>query len=238
METSKPVPPKDPKPSLDEMLAFATKQINRRKNQWVLSTLDFDDVRQKILIHLWQKYDKFDPSRGHLENWINSVISSQKKNILRDNLYKHTKPCLKCVFNQGEACGYTPSGKQCAECPLYAKWKKKKESQHNIKSTLPLDIPSHAQEVHNIQSDFTDYDSSLKRIHEVMMTQLTPFERRVYRMLIIRHMPPAEVSKKLKQVMKTTKVKEGEGIGYQSVLQHLTRFEQMITLVIRQEGLD
>ncbi len=226
---------------MDEMLAYATKLINRRRNKWTLSTLDFDDARQKFLIHLWEKYeDQFDPAKGLLEHWINSVITNQTRNVLRDNLYKYTRPCISrggCVFNQGNgACGYTPSGKQCGQCPLYLKWQDKKEAQHNIKAAFTLE--HHAQEVNNIQSDFTDYEGAMTRIHAVMMTQLTPFERRLYRMLVIRHIPPAEVSRKLKGTMKKRKLKEGEGIGYQSLLKALERFKQMIVLVIRQEGLD
>ena len=227
------------KPSVDEMLIIATKQINRRRHKWTLSTYSFEDFRQDLLVHFWQKYeDKYDPEKAPLENWINSVISNQTKNALRNHLYKHAKPCGPCSYNQGgDACGYTPNGKQCAACPIFAKWQKRKEAQHNIKATLSLDAPSHAQEVSNIQSDFTDYDAAMKRIHEVMLTQLTPFERRLYRLLIIRHVPPAEASEKLKKVMKRKKLKEGEGVGYQALLQMLKTFRSMIVLVIQQEDL-
>lgn len=226
------------KPPVEEMLPFAQKLIARRRHKWKMTTMAWDDVAQMLLIRVWKQYRLFDPTRAPFENWCNFLISNEWKNILRNILFIHSPPCIGrggCVHNQGgDSCGYTPSGLKCAECPLYANWQKKKQGEHNIKATLGLD--AHPQEVHNTQSDTFDVEAAKTRIDAIMLKRLNPFDRRIYRLLLIKHLTPMETSVELKRKLKKRKLKEGEGCGYQSVLATLTTFKAMIKQIIDEES--
>lgn len=228
-----------PKLPVEEILPLAQKLIARRRHKWKMTTLAWEDVAQRLLIRIWQQYHLYNPAKAPLENWMNFLISNEWKNILRNILFKHAPPCIGkggCSFNQGgDACGYTPSGLKCGECPLYANWQEKKENEHNITATLSLG--AHAQEVDNIQSDFMDMAGAKRKIDEIMLRRLNPFTGRIYRMLLIQHMTPREVSNKLKIVYKTRKLKEGEGVGYQSILATLSILKVMVKRIIAEEGL-
>lgn len=226
------------KPPIEEVLPFAQALISRRRHKWKLSTMGWEDVAQIILIRVWQQYPKFDPAKGPFENWCNRLISHAFINVLRDSHLKWEKPCVSrgmCAYNRGgDSCGFTPSGKQCAECPLYARWQDKKQGQYNIKATLGLD--AHPQEVHNTQSDTFDVEAAKTRIDAIMLKRLNPFDRRIYRLLLIKHLTPMETSIELKRKLKKRKLKEGEGCGYQSVLATLTTFKAMIKQIIDEES--
>ena len=113
-------------------------ELKKRRGKWFLNSvswIDFDDVCQIIRAHIYKKWEQWDQARA-LEPWLNRIISNQLKNILRNNYSNFSRPCLNCPFNQskgpsesdapGELCGFTPSGLQCSECPLYKKWEKTK----------------------------------------------------------------------------------------------------------------
>ena len=117
-------------------------EIRKRRGKWFLDSLawfDFEDVEQIIRAHIFRKWHQWDQRRP-LRPWINKIITNQMKNILRNNYSNFARPCLNCPFNQsnqheavhGNLCAFTPSGNQCGECKLYAKWEKGKKHAYDI----------------------------------------------------------------------------------------------------------
>lgn len=168
----------------EECLPEIDREISKRKNRWLLSSiswLDYEDVAQIIRIHIFKKWDQY---QQHLPlgPWINMIISNQTRNIVRNLYGNYSKPCLTCSENQGDnLCGLF--GTQCNTCPLYAKWEKGKKRAHDVKLTLPLE--NHQQEVHNILSDNLQIDQAASQLHQKMKLLLKPVEWKVYRHLYI-----------------------------------------------------
>jgi DNA-directed RNA polymerase specialized sigma subunit len=221
------------KPPFEQMIPLAVIEINKWRNGWTLSSLAFEDVSQILLLHAFNKYYQFEPSKGEFTHWVNRMISNRMKNILRDNLQKFSRPCVQgCQFNLGDnSCGYTESKTQCSECPLYAKWKKKKEAEYNIKQGLSLD--SHVQEINNIQSDFTDIDQYKRMLGEKLPNYLTVQEFRIYRLLFEEHKTEREVG----EILKFAKAKNDGVPGYQTIHKAKIKIIKMAKKVIFEEGI-
>jgi len=230
---------------MDDLKAFEERVpelraiLARRKSGWTLTTLDWEDVESILLTRLWQKFSLYEPEKGPLENWANRLISRALSNLLRDLLYKQTKPCQaasptggSCAYNLGnERCGFTPSGNQCNECPLYKKWEQKKQSLYNIKSSLPLDY--HAQEVQNLQEDFLDIEAAKLVIDQKIINQLDKKEAKVYVLLFIEHKSIEEVGK----IMKYKKQGPNKIAGYQMLKKLCSKFKEMAREAIQTEDL-
>lgn len=211
--------------------------LARRKSSWTLTTMEWDDVEMILLARLWNKFHLYEPEKGPLENWANKLISRAISNLLRDFLYKFSKPCITagpsggmCVFNLADnGCSYTPSKTKCSECKLYARWAKKKESLFNIKSSLPLD--SHSQEVQNLQEDFLDIEAAKKVIDKKMLEQLNIHDGLIYKYLFIDHLSMEEVGKLMKY-------KTSNNSSVSQVLRKLViKFKQMTKTIIDNEDL-
>lgn len=202
----------------EERVPEITKELEKRRHKWTLSTLEYDDVCQIILAHIFVKYSLFTPDRGEFIHWVNRIISSQIKNLLRNNLTIYSRPCiLKCPHNLGgSTCSLTPSGTQCEECPLFKKWKDKKENHYFVKQTLPL--VNHLQEVNNKPIDFVDIDDAKKKIDLFLKTKLTKEEWRLYDLLYIQNVSPKDAGVKLK--LKITSNNEIPGYQIQLQLKH------------------
>lgn len=229
------------KPKIDVLLPFVQYKINQRRHSWRLTTMAFEDASQLLLIRVWQQYSSFDPEKGPFENWLSVVIKNRMTNILRDNLYRYVKPCIRnggCVYNSGgKHCSYTKSGEQCSECPLYATWKKRKESEYNVKSSLTLE--NHTQEVNSMQSDFIDIEGKKAVIDSMMKERLSVWNRKVYKLLYIDNLTPAQASVKLREMAKKRKrkLREDDPVEYQLVLRASRLFKEMMIDIIRTEDL-
>ncbi len=210
--------------------------IAKRKGSWTLSTLPWEDVESILMTRIWQQLALYDTERP-FDNWANRVISNTLFNLLRNLCYKHARPCIAsgpagglCAFNEGgDRCGYTASHKQCKECPLYAKWERKKQAAHNINSSLPLE--HHDMEVQNMQEDFIDIAAAKVKIDAHVMAQLNPFDAKVYRMLFIDHMSMEEVSKRMKY-----KTQSNSKVG-QVLRKLVARFKELARVAIENEDL-
>lgn len=229
----------DGKITFESQIDFLRLQINKRKSTWRLtSALEWPDVEMMLLNRLYTKFHLYNPDKGKLENWSQRVISSFIKNLLRDNLTKFIRPCIKsqnglsCVFNLGgNACGYTKSGTQCGECKLYANWQHKKESQFNIKSSLPLE--NHSQEINNKQSDFVDIEKAKKIIDEKIKCKLDRREKKIYRLLYIDFMTAQEASDFL--IKESSKLYGGE--SYAKILEFQKKVIKLSKQIIEEEDL-
>lgn len=208
------------KPHFKTLIPVIDQEILKRKSKWTLTSVDFDDVSQKIRLRVFQKYKTFDPKKGEITHWLNKVITNCILNILRDEYTKVARPCvLRCPMNTGgDTCSYTPSGKQCGECKAYREWQKKKEVKHNIKQAVPLE--HHTQEVESLQSDFVDIEDSKKKIDIKIKEKLKPVEWKIYHLLYIENKTDEEVA----TIMEWSTSEKGRKAGYQQ----LTNFKKTI----------
>lgn len=235
------------KPTFNEAYPEIDRIVSSRRGAWTyLSILPWEDVRQELLIRIYNKWDKYDPQKApKLENWINTVITNALLNLRRDNLLRLARPCIgggktngkSCTYNTGgDSCSFTPSGKQCEECPVFLDWKQKREAQFNVKSNVSLE--NHSQEVSNIQEDFMDTNSIKCQVDTIMIKQLTQWEAKIYRLLFIKHMTPTEVSEQLIASSKKRKrpLRPEEKTNYQSVLAMQREFKGMMREILKREG--
>lgn len=239
---SNPVPPPLANTeTFNRLLPVILKLVEARKSTWRVTTMEWNDVQQILLVHVWEKIHTFDPGKGPFDRWCNRVISNRRTNILRDNLFRWQRPCIRdggCTYDLGDGgCAYTASRRQCEECPLYAKWKDKKEGEYNLRSTMALE--NHTREVSNIQSDFLDIDYAKRVIDERMLKRLTPWERRIYRLVYIKHLTPLQASEKLKRIAikRKTPLDPQDAVDYQSVLKVVKTMKEMMIRIIKSEDL-
>lgn len=210
--------------------------IDKRRSRWELASVEWADVSQKILIRIHQNYPKFDPKKGKFGHWVNVIISSTIKNVLRDEYTTFSRPCiLGCTENTGgNTCRRTPSGIQCKECPLYKEWEEKKGDQYAIRQTLPLD--HHFLEADSKQSDFMDIEAGAETIHAKMKDKLTHSEWRVYRVMVIKGLSIEEVSKHL-GFRRKRGASRAVCAGYSQLLVLRRKFIAKAQEIIAEEGL-
>ena len=169
-------------------------EISKRKSSWTLTALawiDYDDISQILRIHIHKKWHLFDKQKP-LAPWINTIISHQIRNLIRNNYGNYSRPCLKCAAQEGEdLCAIYE--KQCSRCPLFTAWEKTKKRAHDIK--LPLPLENHSQEVFNMQCDSLDIERTSKNIHAHMIRILKPIEAKIYRLLYLENKSETDVAK-------------------------------------------
>lgn len=220
------------------------KELEKRRGKWFLNSLnwfDFEDVKQIIRAHIYNKWDQWDQSRS-IEPWINRIISNQMKNILRNNYGNFCRPCLSCPFGSTEPssdgikntfdnlCSFTPSGLQCNECPLYKKWEKTKKEAYNIK--MPLEMEYHQNEVSSISNNnIFNIDSSIENINKELKKVLTSKQYEIYEMLYIKDISEDEVAKKLGY--KTTE--KGRRAGYKQIKNFKKMFKDKVVKIIQKK---
>jgi RNA polymerase sigma factor (sigma-70 family) len=185
---------KSSKLSFEDKISEINQEINKRRHKWNLTTLawmDFSDVSQILRIHIYKKWNLYDPKKP-LAPWVNRIVSNQIKNLIRNNYGNYSRPCLRCAAAEQED-GCTIYASQCSKCPLYAKWEKSKKSAHDIK--LPVTLENHTQEVHNIIEDEIDIERAAKNIHAKMQQILKPIEWKFYELYYIKHKSEEESAK-------------------------------------------
>lgn len=214
-------------------LPIVNAELSKRKYKWHLTAVahfDYDDVSQIIRTHVYNKWDQYDSARP-FRPWVNKIISSQIKNILRNIYWNFERPCLRCPFNlQDGHCEVTASGTQCEECPAYAKWAKTKKSAHDIK--MAVSMQNHEQEVHNKQDDFYDIEANVIKLNVKLKKELKPNEWKIYDLLYIQHKEDEEVAK-----IMGFRSSENRPQGYKRIRQ-LKDIFQIKAKKIMKEGLD
>lgn len=185
---------KPSKLTFESKISEINQEINKRKHKWSLTTLawmDFNDVAQILRIHIYKKWNMYNPKQP-LAPWINRIVSNQIKNLIRNNYGNYSRPCLKCAAAENDD-GCNIYSIQCNKCPLYAKWEKNKKSAHDIK--LPVALENHTQEVHNIIEDDINIEKVASNIHAKMHQVLKPIEWRFYLLHYIQHKSEEESAK-------------------------------------------
>lgn len=215
-------------------------ELCKRRNKWYLHSLgwfDFQDVEQIIRAHVAKKWDQWDQRRP-LRPWLNKIISNQMKNILRNNYTSFAKPCVNCPFNQGSSssdndrfaegfCSFTKSGTQCAECPLYAKWEKRKKSAYEVK--MPLSMENHSHEIYSTPDNTFNFTEAENKLHTAMKKVLNSRQYEIYAMLFIEHMEEEDVAQKLGY--KTTE--KGRKAGYKQIKNLKKQFKEKAAKILK-----
>ncbi len=178
----------------------AYEEINRilesKRHKWTLRAIpsvDFSDVKQIILLHIWKKWGMYD-SKQKLGPWVSRIVTRQMINLIRNIYSSYSRPCLKCAYNQGgDLCG--EYGHQTNACPIYALWEQTKKRAFNVK--LAVSTENHQQEISEMPDTSINTERAIQTIYEHMKTQLRPIELRVFEMIYIRHMDDDEVAKEM-----------------------------------------
>ena len=217
-------------------------EVKKRRGKWFLNSLawfDFEDVEQIIKAHIYKKWHQWDQRRP-LGPWINKIITNQMKNILRNNYSNFVRPCLSCPFNQskssidpgitpGSLCGFTSSGMQDGECPLYAKWEKTKKSAYDIKMAVTME--NHVGEVSSMHDTQINVDDAVEKMAKEMKKILPERQYKVYDMLFVQHMEEEEVAR----IMGYKTNEKGRKAGYKQ-LKNLKKIFKEKAIAILKKG--
>lgn len=183
-------------------------QIKKHAFKWQLKAVPaicYEDIAQLIRLHIYNKWDKWDQNRP-IEPWLNSVISNQIINKIRDFYGKYARPCIGCAANQGgDLCSiYT---KQCLDCPLFAHWHFNRKGAFDIKLALPLE--NHLSEISDLPDETTDITDKVEDFHERMRRILTPIQYKFYRIVYIEGKSEDEAAELMGYITKEHKKKNG-----------------------------
>lgn len=182
--------------TFEESLPIIDLEISKRRYKWNLNSLswmDFDDVSQIIRIHVFNKWSQYDQLKP-IQPWLNTIISHQICNLIRNNYTNFARPCLRCDAAEGtNGCKIWTT--QCSNCPLYAQWEKKRKSAYDIKMALPME--NHLHEVSEIPDDNIDITDHIVKVNEKMKEILKPIEYKVYEGLFILHEEEEVVAQKI-----------------------------------------
>ncbi len=168
----------------EDKIAEIDKEIEKRRVKWQLKAvawMDFDDVSQLLRTHIYKKWYLWDQKREFLP-WLNTVITRQIINILRNLYTNFARPCISCSANEGDdRCRLYRN--QCSDCPLYKKWEKTKKMAYNVK--LPLSIEDKTEEVYTIPGEDDDLEGRAAHLHQKMREILTSIQFKIYKYLYI-----------------------------------------------------
>jgi|TARA_Y100000592_G_scaffold77614_1_gene121781 RNA polymerase sigma factor (sigma-70 family) len=186
--------PRKKKLKFEDCIEQIDVEINKRRGRWnltALSWMDFDDVSQIIRVHIFKKWHLYDQSKS-LAPWINTLISNQIKNLIRNNYGNYCRPCLKCAAAESESLCYI-YGTQNSSCPLFAQWEKTKKAAYLTKLPSPLESVEH--ETENMELQEFDFDTILKRLNKQLKKKLKVNEWIVYENLYLKNKTEQEVAK-------------------------------------------
>lgn len=193
-----------PRPTFEESIEVIDSEILKRKHRWHLTAIawmDFDDVAQRLRIHIFKKWDKWDSGRP-LRPWLNQVINHQMTNMLRNHYSNFSRPCLKCPFNTGEY-GCALYGTQNNICRDYSKWERGKKSAYDVKFPISLNIPINDSTDSTLESVLSNLEHIINIeqlvpvFHELMRKHLSNIEWKVYDYMFLQHLEEPEVAKKM-----------------------------------------
>jgi len=184
------------KERFEKSIHLINSEINKRKNKWTLSALnwiDFEDVSQIIRFHIFKKWELYDAKKPMLP-WVNRIISNQIKNLIRNNYGNYARPCLKCAAAVGDnGCRIYTS--QNDSCPMYKSWYKTKKNAYDLK--MAVSIEDHSFEINNQPCNSSDMQRASENLHIKMKQILKPIEWKVYDLLYINNKSEEQVCKVL-----------------------------------------
>lgn len=198
--------------TFENQIDIINREIEKRRHKWTLTAvpyINFDDIAQNLRLHIWKKWHLYDQNKP-LVSWLNTVISNQLINTLRNYYGNFSRPCLKCEFNEGgDLCSKYDT--QNTKCELYRTWVRGKKSAHDIK--LPVSMENHQNEVFDLEKKEIDIDRTAINIHERMKKVLKPIEWKVYELLFILHKTEEEAGK----IMQYSTREKNRTAGYKQI---------------------
>jgi len=201
------------KPSFEDCIKIIDAEIAKRKGKWTLTAIawmDYKDVAQILRLHIYKKWEMFDSAKGKLEPWLNTIITNQIRNLIRNHYSNFQRPCLHCAAAQGgNLCAIYQT--QCNTCPLFADWEKRKKPAYNTK--MPVSIENHIQEISDLHHTSIDIDRTAVNLHEKMKKILKPNEWTIYRMVFVEH----ENDEKVAKALGFKSNEEGRRAGYKQI---------------------
>jgi hypothetical protein len=194
------------KPDFESCLDIINEELSKRRGKWRLNALawmDFDDVCQKIRIHIFNKWSQWDNSRP-LKPWLNTIITNQMTNLVRNNYSSFSKPCSQCIYNLG-AGSCELYGSQSDACPDYSKWQISKKNAYDIRLPVSIYEKNNPNETGSSQAAmdipcrdvYVDYDVKIGMFHDKMKEKLTLIEWKVYNFLYIENKSEIETAQSM-----------------------------------------
>lgn len=172
--------------------------IERKRAKWNLDAvayIDYDDIKQIIMTHIYKKWHLWDQSKP-IEPWLSRVVSNQFKNLLRNHYGNYVRPCLQCKFNNGgDACSKTKSGIQNESCQEYKQWSVKKKAAYDIK--LAVTMEGHINEVNEKRDSFLNLESATAKLSAEMKTHLGERHFNAFKMMYIENKTDEQIAKYL-----------------------------------------
>ena len=132
----------------------------------------------------------------------------------------------------GEECAFTQKGVQNEECPLFAKWKKKKEKAYNLKLPLPMEDGVFLGQTH--QDDNFNYDKSGEKLHSVIISQLPEKQAEIYIMLFVDGASDQEVAEKYGFKLDSNKRKTSR---YKHLINLKKKFYEMAVIAMEEHDI-
>lgn len=176
--------------TFEDKIDVINNEISKRRGRWRFSfvnDVDYDDVKQILLIHINKKWDQWDQERP-LEKWVGTVIENQINNLIRNTFGKYAPPCYNCSYSaEGDSCLHTPSGTKCSECPLYKKWSKTKQNGYNMKMAGSIDVELYSEK-YEIPSEQHQEETYFANFHKQIEPFLNDRLKKLYELLYIKGM--------------------------------------------------
>jgi RNA polymerase sigma factor (sigma-70 family) len=183
------------RPDFSECIYIINQELSKRRVKWRLTAIawmDFDDVCQKIRLHVFNKWSQWDNSRP-LRPWLNTIITNQITNLVRNNYSSFSKPCSQCKYNQGgNLCElYSIQNSACSD---YSKWELGKKSAYDIRMPISIHEKFNNPNVDDKQGStmdipesdsYIDYEFRIDKFHKSIKEKLSQVEWKVYRLLYI-----------------------------------------------------
>lgn len=208
--------------------------LEKQRKKWQLAaipSMDYDDVKQIIKIHIFKKWDKWEQDRP-IEPWLARLISNQLKNLIRNNYGAYARPCLKCPLNNGgDTCARTKSGLQDSSCADYARWERKRKPAYDIK--LAVTMENHSHEINSRCDDFLDVERIIPMIEEKIKPYLTDKQYRAFRVLVIEKYSEEEAA----QILGFKTKEEKRSAGYKQIKNLEKIFMEKIRIIIEKEDI-
>lgn len=189
--------PEKNKELFEKNINIINNEINKRQVKWNLTaipSISFEDIAQNLRFHIYIKIHLYNPKKSKIENWLNTIITNQLKNMWRSLYVNYNKPCISCACAEGDD-GCRIYGTQDNSCPLVDHWQKFKISAYNTK--LPLSIENHQQEIFDLPNKGMDLEMTISNFHAQIKTVLNENEYQVYQLAYIQHKSDEEVIKSL-----------------------------------------
>ena len=199
-------------PNFEDNIEIIDAELAKRRGKWRLTAIcwmDFDDVSQIIRLHVWKKWHKYDASRP-LKRWLNRVISSQIKNLIRNNYSNFSRPCLQCpAFEGGDLCSLFT--KQSDECGILAVWIKKKKHAYYVKLPISINCEGMKDQCVAQEDNLPKITDKIELLNEQIKKILKPTEWKFYKLAYIDNKSDAEIAKAMN--FKTSEKNRKAGYG-------------------------